>query len=462
MSLSGRMIVATSLAVAFAVIFGAAASYIAVDHSLRERMDQQLRGFANALAPLSEPPPRLRPHFSGRRRPPGQLRSGLEVNGRVAIFDSRGGLLATIGPRSSFRITARDRLVAAGRAAAYYRTERVAGKDRRIFVKRAGHGQAVLVEQSLGELQDTLHRLATILFAIAIAGVVLAGFLGLLAARWAARPVHVLREAAERVRTTGDLSGRIKVAGNDDLGRLGVSFNEMLGALERSQAAQRQLVADASHELRTPIASLRTNLEVLARNPDLPPAERSPLLHDVICESTELGELVKDLLDSARAAETEPARELALDELVASEILRAAVIDPSVHWQINLKPCSIDGRDAALRRAIGNVLVNAVKWSPPGGFVQVALSPGCLEVRDFGPGFEETDLPRIFDRFYRSEASRGVPGSGLGLAIARKVTVEHGGQIYASNAPGGGAIVTFRLPAASASAGVMAGARTSS
>jgi two-component system sensor histidine kinase MprB len=261
--------------------------------------------------------------------------------------------------------------------------------------------------------------------------------------------VHALRRAAEHVRLTGDLSRRIDAVGDDDLGQLGRSFNTMLAALEESQRAQQQLIADASHELRTPISTLRTNLEVLIRNPDLDPAEREPLLEDLVAEMRELGDLVDDLLESARTYDAQIGMApVQMADLVRMEIGRLQARHPESDVSADLHPCEVHGDERRLRRAVANILENAVKWSPPGEPIEVALAEGELDVRDHGPGFFVEDLPHVFDRFYRSPVARAVPGSGLGLSIVRKVATEHGGAAEAMNAVGGGALVRLRLPCA--------------
>lgn len=446
MSLRLRMVLLTAAAVALAVVLSAFACYLAVDSSLHSRVDHQLKSFAGTIAAVAQRAP-------ARDQKPGDLRSaariphpGLDTRGDVAIFDSRGVIRSTAQDRTAFHLQARD-LAVIGSGHAYYRDGRVGSTQVRVYVRPIGHGRAVIAEQSLSAVESTVHQLGVILIAIALAGVALAGLLGLLVARAAARPVHALRRAAEHVGSTGDLSRRIDTTGSDDLGRLGESFNAMLAALEESQRVQGQLVADASHELRTPIASLRTNLEVLLRNPRLVAADRGPLLRDVIEQSAELGELVNDLLESARDGDAahEPER-LDFEQLIASEIERCAARHPRSELVAELEPCIVLGHESRIRRAVANVLENAVKWSPPGTPIEVSLDDGVLAVRDQGEGFRVEDLPHVFDRFYRSPAARTVPGAGLGLSIVRKVAAEHGGETQAENAPGGGALVTLRLP----------------
>ena len=223
----------------------------------------------------------------------------------------------------------------------------------------------------------------------------------------------------------------------------------MLDTLERSVAAQRQLVADASHELRTPITSLRTNIEVLAEAESLPPDERARLLADVEEQTTELGMLVADLIELARG--DEPRREsedVRLDHLVGESLTRARRHAPR-H--------PLRGRAAARRssraRASGSRAPSTTCSTTPPSTRPTAASSRCVvdvhgvRVRDHGTGVDPDDLPHLFDRFYRGASSRGRPGSGLGLAIVRQVAEQHGGSVRAANAPGGGAEFVLELPA---------------
>jgi len=446
------MVVFTAAAVAFAVVLSAVACYVAVRSSMRGRLDHQLQAQAALIGAASSSGafPIGRPHPRPRLTPAEvQLpRPSLQNQGDLALLSASGTLYKRPDDPTRFTVTPHDLAVARGEAKAYFRDGDVGGTAVRVYVGPAGNGRAVMAEQALTDLNSTLHDLAVILIAIAVAGVAIAGLLGLFVARAAAAPVHLLRQAAEHVRSTGDLTRRIKVKGTDDLGRLGQSFNDMLGALEDSQRAQRQLVADASHELRTPVATIRTNLEVLARNPDLHAEDRAPLLRDLIGESAELGGLVADLLESARqASDDEPFDTIALDAVVTSELERWSRRHPGLMIVPHLQPTVILARESRLRRALGNLLDNAIKWSPPDGTIEVTLSDGKLSVRDHGAGFAPGDLPHIFDRFYRAASARSIPGSGLGLSIVRKVAEEHGGVAQAANASDGGAIVsiTFAL-----------------
>jgi two-component system sensor histidine kinase MprB len=239
--------------------------------------------------------------------------------------------------------------------------------------------------------------------------------------------------------------------GDDELSRLAGSFNTMLEALERSMVAQRRLVADASHELRTPLTSLRTNIEVLAGSQRLPKHERERLLASVVTQLEEMTALVADLVDLARDGEApgEQAEEVRLDLIVADAVERARRMHPESQIDASLEPTLVSGAPARIARAVANLLDNAAKWSPPGAPVQVAVRAGELTVRDHGAGIHPSDLPYVFDRFYRAPSARGRPGSGLGLAIVKQVADSHGGRVSAEQAPGGGALLRLSLPALS-------------
>jgi two-component system sensor histidine kinase MprB len=456
MSLRRRMVLLTAAAVAFAVVLSAVACFLAVRSSMRGRLDHQLQAQASLIAAASStntfPIRRPRPDLNSAdfRFP----RPSLQNEADLAVLSASATVHQRPGDPTRFAVVGHDLAVARGQARAYFRNGQVGNTAVRVYVAPAGKGRAVMAEQALTDLNSTLHDLAVILIAIAAGGIAIAGLLGLFVARAAAAPVHLLRRAAEHVGSTGDLSRRITVKGQDDLGRLGRSFNDMLGALEESQRAQRQLVADASHELRTPVATIRTNLEVLARNPDMSPDDRAPLLSDLIGESVELGALVEDLLESAREADDVEAFDaVALDVVVGSELERWSRRHPGATIARQVQPTLILGRESRVRRALSNMLDNAFKWSPSGGTVEVKLAGGTLAVRDHGPGFGPGDLPYVFDRFYRAATARPVPGSGLGLAIVRKVAEEHGGTAGAENASDGGAIVTVTFPTVDASDG---------
>jgi two-component system sensor histidine kinase MprB len=221
----------------------------------------------------------------------------------------------------------------------------------------------------------------------------------------------------------------------------------MLAALEDSARAQRQLVADASHELRTPLTSLRTNIEVLARNEPLDPAEREHLLRDVGEQLLEMTALVAELVELARGDEkAADAEDVRLDLVAAEAIDRTKRNRPGVTFRPQLEESLVRGVPSTIERAVSNLLDNAAKWSPPGGEIDVVVHNGELAVRDHGPGIAAEDVPFVFDRFYRAPSARSMPGSGLGLAIVRQVAEAHGGTVSVEAPTDGGTCMRLTLP----------------
>jgi two-component system sensor histidine kinase MprB len=336
--------------------------------------------------------------------------------------------------------------VANGEKGPFFDDAHLAGIHVRVLTFPYGDGYALQIARPLTEVDHSLSRIRLFLVLITGGGIAVAAALGLAVARAALAPVRRLTAATERVTETGDLSERIETHGQDELSRLGGSFNTMLGALESSTRAQRQLVADASHELRTPLTSLRTNIEVLASGRRLPAGERDRLLEDVVDQLAEMTTLISELIELARVGrpptETEDVR---LDLVAADAVERASRDRPGVTFTAQLSESLVHGDQAAIERAVANLLDNAAKWSPPGGEIEVTVRDGEVTVRDHGPGIDEEDLPFVFDRFYRAPSARGMPGSGLGLAIVRQVAESHGGTVTAEAADGGGTLIHLLL-----------------
>ena len=370
------------------------------------------------------------------------------ATGYVQLFQSNGQVVRSEGKGSLLPVTAATRAVAAGRRGAFFSDATVGGTHVRILTERAPEAGVWQAALPLTDLNSTLTHLRLVLALVCLGGIALAAALGLLVSRTALIPVRRLTSAAERVARTQDLGHRIQADEEDELGRLAGSFNTMLAALERSRLAQRQLVSDASHELRTPLTSVQANLDALAIGEELPARERARTLAAAQAQLRELTVLVGDLVDLSKTEVQEIEMEYVRLDLAAAEAIeRARLHAPQCRLLLDAEPCLVRAAPARLDRAIANLLDNACKWNPPTGPVEVRVRHGVLEVRDHGPGIAAEDLPRVFDRFYRSPLARGRPGSGLGLAIVRQMAEGHGGAVHAANDPHGGARLTLELPA---------------
>jgi two-component system sensor histidine kinase MprB len=311
-----------------------------------------------------------------------------------------------------------------------------------------GTDPAVSVTRSLADVEHSLSRLRTLLILGCLSGIGVAFLLGMLVARRAVVPLRRLTEAAERITRTGELSQRTGQRGRDEISGLSIQLDALLASLEESLRTQRQLVADASHELRTPIAALRANIALLIHPDELEAHEREELVADVQDELDSMTTLVRELVELAQGQELPGERtEFQLDELVQSAVDRAARRTKKVAFRAELEPTTVLGMPDRVERAVDNLLDNARKWSPAGETIDVTVRSGVLEVRDRGPGIAAEDAPLVFNRFYRSIAARGTPGAGLGLAIVKQVADAHNGSVTVEDAPEGGAILRMSFSA---------------
>jgi two-component system sensor histidine kinase MprB len=362
------------------------------------------------------------------------------------------------GPSTTIPLHAKDTTIARSGKGSALSDRSVKGVQLRVLTQGTGARGAVLVARPLTEVDNELGHLLLILAIVGVVGIAIAAALGALVASAALAPIARFTRRTETLACGLDLSERLPDGGRDELARLAASFNATLDALERSVESQRNLVADASHELRTPISSLRANIQVLAEAERLPPEDQASLRADILGELDELTRLVSDVVELARG--NEPKGELhdvSLDEIVRGAVQRAQRRSPTT-FQLNLEPTIVSGEAERIDRAVSNLLENARKWSPPEQPIEVELHDGVLSIRDHGPGFAQADLPHVFERFYRADRARKLPGSGLGLAIVRQAAEAQGGYVRAENAPGGGARVQvgFGAPIPAAEAAVQA------
>lgn len=341
-----------------------------------------------------------------------------------------------------------DLRVAGERGRSVIRTVSTEAGDYRVRTVGFQRG-AVQVARSLDETERVLRglRARLLLWTAVVAAAAIA--VGLWIAGRVTASLRRLTSAAEEVEATGRLDVQVGddrlAGGTDEVGRLGAAFDRMLLALARSKDDQRRLVQDAGHELRTPLTSLRTNLDTLQRYPDLGDADRDAIIADLQAETRELTDLVNEIVTVASGAQS--------DEAVVPFDLVEAVREVVDRYErrsgrtidVEATPSPVVAQRSAVQRAVSCLLDNACKFSD--GQVTVTVGNGAVIVRDRGPGIAPEELGRVFDRFHRAESARTLPGSGLGLSIVREIAERHGGDAAAANAPDGGAVVSFRLPA---------------
>jgi two-component system sensor histidine kinase MprB len=454
-----RITLVSAAAVAVAVVLASALTYLLAAHQLHSQVDSQLRDRAQPLASHFDHVPRPPVRPGAHHRTFGEIPPGPDqVRGYQQLIDASGKVLFRSSPNITLPVDPRARLLAARGGRPFYRDAHASGIHLRILADALRPGFAVELAQPLTSVDRLLRHLRVILALLDIGGIALAALLGRLVAGAAVAPVKRLTRAAEHVKRTQDLSKRIEPSGEDEIGRLAESFNEMLdalqssmGALDASVHAQRQLVADASHELRTPVTSLRTNIEVLKQERDMGAHERQRVLDEAVEQIEELTLLMNDLIELARGEQPRTgAEDVRLDLIVEEAIERARRHSPTTPFNVDLDPVVLPGEPGRLGRAVNNLIDNAVNYSPGGSPVEISLHGGELSVRDHGPGIASKDLPHVFDRFYRGAEARARPGSGLGLAIVRQVAEQHGGSVEADHARGGGTLMRLRLPGAGA------------
>jgi two-component system, OmpR family, sensor histidine kinase MprB len=455
-TLRHRIAAAAGLAVAVTVLVAATATFFAVSTRLHQQIDDVLRSRAQELATGADPDHDRRGTCTAGDRsfpPPPSDRDDARFGGAEGYLQIVCADGSVLRPRdATAELPASPEDIATARSGSGQRlvSTTVAGIHLRVLTKGLGPGQgAVQVARPLTEVDHSLRNILIVLAVVSAAGIALAAGLGALVARAALAPVERFTRRTEEIAGNPGAVERITVVGDDELARLARSFNATLDALEESVEAQRHLVADASHELRTPIASLRANIQTIEDLDRLPEDERAALRADIIAELDELTELVADVVELARGSKPDQILDdVRVDRIVAALVERAqgrGGVD--VTFRVDAEPTVVRGEPDRVNRAISNLLDNAIKWSPAGGVVELTLRDGTLTVRDQGPGFSTADLPHVFERFFRANDARGLPGSGLGLAIVRQAAEAHGGTVDASNAVGGGAQIRVRFGA---------------
>jgi len=318
------------------------------------------------------------------------------------------------------------------------------------------------VHESIKRLRRALFLTVPLVLVLCVGG----GYL--LAAR-ALAPIAALGDSLANIQPS-DLHGRLDAAAvRDEIGRLVDIINALLDRLERASATERRFASDAAHELRTPLAVLRSGLEVaLARERSA--AENRVALESAYREVVGLCKIAEELLLLARlngevAIDRRP---LDLAEVAAEVVAAVEPLAAAKNIELRLVTAEhiiVNGSATHLRRLVINLVDNALKFTPPGGKIAIELAReqdrAVLQVTDTGPGIEPAELPRIFDRFFRGAHADGV-GSGLGLSLCREIARLHGGQIAASNRSSGGSCFAVTLPLSAASSAPPVGGITKS
>jgi two-component system, OmpR family, sensor kinase len=384
------------------------------------------------------------------------------TGGRVLVYEQRRTVIADSAPSGTTPppLNFPDFAAADAHAHAVRSFVTAAGDTRRFTVHpitTTGGGQVgyVVWAESTRPLDALLWTVAAalVLGGLAVTGVALAS--GFLLARRALSPVADVTETARAIALSGDFAARVEAGQRgDEIGDLAVAFNEMLEALEQNHQALQRFLGDASHQLRTPLTTVRANLD-LARRPDLPLEEREAILADARDEAERMGRLIGDLLSLARAEsgarlEFNPVE---LDAVLVESVRRERKAAPHVRMAVGaVEPAIVDGEGDRLRELIEILLDNAARYTPSAGTVTASLEVHdrqvILRVEDTGIGLGQTDPARLFERLYRGPRARELrpAGTGLGLAIARWIVEAHGGTIRLANRDGGGTIAIVTLP----------------
>lgn len=316
----------------------------------------------------------------------------------------------------------------------------------------------IQISRSLADRDRSL-RLLGVTLIVGSSVMTLAAFIGgWFLAGTALKPVTRITQTAHDIGQERDFSARVHHEGpSDEIGRLAMTFNEMLAQLEEGyqQVAhalqvQRDFVADVSHELRTPLTTIRGNLELLKRHPPVSHKEQQDILHDLSEESERLSRLVSELLILARAdaGRTLPNELIDVTPIIMDVVRQMRLLAPDSDIFTDVQePVFVTANEDGLKQVLLILLDNAVKHALCPIYIDVLQSPDSvhINVHDSGPGMQEEQLKRIFDRFYRGDTSRSSPGFGLGLAIARALVEAQQGSLKVESTPGTGSTFILTL-----------------
>ncbi len=427
-SLRARISLAVGAAILAAVALLATITVLLVNHELRSSLDSALRQRAQEVAELAISTPAVLTDAGALESPV----SGRQIS--VQVVDRRGRIVAR-SLNLGARVLPEDALERAARLHGRTGSEDIefAGRPLRIYaapIADAGGpaaGGAVLVASDTSDIAHITSRLGLLVGLTGAAVAVLAALAAAALTRRGLRPLRTLAAAAGEIEATADPARRLPEAETlDEIGRLTGVLNRMLASLEEARASERRLLADASHELRTPVTALLGNVEYAARH-----GADEEVLADLRHDARRLARLVDSLLALERAGEgTSEFSPLRLDDLV-----RVAVDerDPGRVHIGTLDRAVVAGDADALRRAVGNLIENGLVHGPPRGHVTVTLDVvgerALLSVTDQGEGPDPELHGQLFERFWRGPGASDRPGSGLGLSIVAEIARHHHGRI---------------------------------
>ncbi len=425
--------------------------------SLRDRVDSEVRGQARSQADVVAATSAELLSPQDRR---GLVRlvnvSARTVRGRVIVVDRQGRVIADSAGGSTTRADYGNRpevrAALRGRGEQIQRHSTTLGEEILATAVPIVHGRGTAGAVRITQSVAAVHRVVrtAILDLAVLAGVVL--LLGLIAgalvAQRVAQPIRRLDAAARQV-VSGDLDARVEIEGSTEQRSLAGTFNEMTTRVKRLLRGQQDFVADASHQLRTPLTGLRLRLEALGDRYHGDPATAGEL-DAGMREVDRLSRMVDELLVLSRAGERElPAEQVGLEDTAKRAVgrWREAAGEGDIDLSLTVgEPAGLTiCATADLDRVLDVLLENAVRYSPPGSTVEVRCSAGHIEVLDEGPGLAPDEA--VFERFYRGSAGRQGPGgTGLGLPIARELAREWGGEVQLENREGRGARAVVSMP----------------
>ncbi|HWE91845.1 MAG TPA: HAMP domain-containing sensor histidine kinase [Pseudonocardiaceae bacterium] len=447
-TLRRRLTVLTAAAVAVAVVGVSVAAWLLLRGELRDETAQDLTEQASVFAQRTDP--------TKLQSPPAWVKP--DVNTLLGVVSSTGASRKPPFQSRWLPVDAGDVAVALGTEESALRDVTVDRVSYLMLTVHSVRGDAVQIASDMTDVNTTLNHFALLLGVADLVAIVVAAAMGYGFTVAGLRPVRRVGAAAAHVAATQDLGAAVPMERREpaEVASVAASMNQMLAALGHARDAQRQLVEDASHELATPLTSLRTNIELLLhaeRNPDrqLDSDDRERLLKDVDAQLGELDHLVEEVVELARdPGSAEETTDLDLADVVRSAVVRARARSPEVIFELAETPVLVLGKRSLVERAVLNLLDNAAKWSPPEAPVEITVGRvrGLADVlvADRGPGVPEADRERVFQRFYRTAEARAMPGSGLGLAIVRQVVTVHGGRAWLAARSGGGTEAHMQIP----------------